>query len=422
MTILGRLYVDKREEKARALAIGPVRARRLLREADRIERDFRDGFLPQFLGEVRLTNVADFEKLSSEELVAEIARLRDRFVQDTHVSVDVVNIAASFYLDRARRALGAVGIDPSSLLGHIPETFENRAIAEITATQNKSRRWLLLKNFGHRALLDYELAEPRFAEDPNTLNRMIAGREQAGRSGYQETPALSRSLARSVDVARRFQTLKEDAKHHSLCELAVMRRAVLALDRRFGLEGCAFYLSFDELLTLNGPSATMLRELAARRRDEALYLRKTASLPSVLTAHDLEAASAGDRSEMHATPDVIRGTRVSGSKVVEGRARVISEDDAEHGNPMDGFRDGDIIVTAMVNPAWLPYFSRAGGFVSEVGGWLSHPAILAREYDVAMIVGAEGLSRIVDGSHVRLHLDGRVEVISEAPAVDVAAA
>ena len=90
---------------------------------------------------------------------------------------------------------------------------------------------------------------------------------------------------------------------------------------------------------------------------------------------------------MHGIADAIRGTRVAGSKVVEARAHVISEEDAELGNPMEGFRDGDIIVASMVNPAWLPYFSRAGGFVSEVGGWLSHPAILAREYDVAMIVG-----------------------------------
>jgi phosphohistidine swiveling domain-containing protein len=67
----------------------------------------------------------------------------------------------------------------------------------------------------------------------------------------------------------------------------------------------------------------------------------------------------------------------------------------------------------MINPAWLPYFSRAGGFVSEVGGWLSHPAILAREYDVLMIVGTDGIGRIPDGSTVRLHLDGRVEVLGE---------
>ena len=89
-------------------------------------------------------------------------------------------------------------------------------------------------------MLDYELAEPRYAEDLNTLNRMIAGRVQAGRPRYHQTPALSKSQAKIVDIARRFQTLKEDAKHHSLGELAVLRRAVLTLDRRFGLDGRVF--------------------------------------------------------------------------------------------------------------------------------------------------------------------------------------
>jgi phosphoenolpyruvate synthase/pyruvate phosphate dikinase len=133
----------------------------------------------------------------------------------------------------------------------------------------------------------------------------------------------------------------------------------------------------------------------------------------MLTAQDLEAASAGDTGAAGSASGAIRGTRVSGSKVVEARAHVISESDAEVGNPMENFRDGDIIVASMINPAWLPYFSRAGGFVSEVGGWLSHPAILAREYDVAMIVGTEGIGRIADGSRLRLNLDGRIEVLTE---------
>ena len=100
----------------------------------------------------------------------------------------------------------------------------------------------------------------------------------------------------------------------------------------------------------------------------------------------------------------------------------ITEEDAEHGNPLDTFRDGEIIVATMINPAWLPYFSRAGGLVSEVGGWLSHSAILAREYDVAMIVGTEGMSRIADGSLLRLHLDGRIEVLGEDETIGAVAA
>jgi rifampicin phosphotransferase len=422
-TILGRLYVNKREERARALVIGPMAIRRLLRSADRIERDFRDVFLPRFLDEIRIANVADFEQLQSTELVAEIRRLHDRFVYDTHVAVDVVNISAGFYLDRARKLLSANAIDPSGILGQIPDTYEHRAIDETASAPAKSRRWLLLKNFGHRAVLDYELAEPRFAEDINTLSRMIAGRAHTGRAVYEQTPSLSKSQAKLVDIARRFQTLKEDAKHHSLGELAVLRRAILTLDRRFGFEGRIFHLRFDELLTIDDMNAAWLRELARMREAEALPLRKSHSLGSSLTAQDLEAASAGDLHDAHAEPGAIRGTRVSGSRVIEGRARVISEEDAESGNPMEGFCDGDIVVATMINPAWLPYFSRVGGFVSEVGGWLSHPAILAREYDVPMIVGTQGLGGIADGSVLRLHLDGRIEIVTPGvPAKDVAAA
>ncbi|MEI8150259.1 MAG: PEP/pyruvate-binding domain-containing protein [Hyphomicrobiales bacterium] len=413
VTILGRMYVNKREEMSRALVVSPLASRRLLRTACRIESDFRECFLPRFIDETRLLNVVDFDKLSTPDLIAEVRRLHDRFVFDTHVAVDVVNIAAGFYLDRARRTLSRDVIDPSSLLGHIPETHEARALAEINAVTTKSRRWLLLKNFGHRAVLDYELAEPRYAEDIDALNRMAAGRAQPVRQGYQNTPALSKAQAEIVDIARRFQTLKEDAKHHSLSEMVVLRRAVLTLDRRFGLDGRVFWLRFDELLALNGQNAVEMRALSLSRQEEAQRLLHSPSLPAVLLARDLEAASAGDQSTAGASSAAIRGTRVSGSKVLEARARVISEEDAELGNPVVDFRDGDIIVAAMVNPAWLPYFSRAGGFVSEVGGWLSHPAILAREYDVAMIVGTAGITRIADGDRLRLYLDGRIELLKE---------
>jgi rifampicin phosphotransferase len=420
-TIFGRLYVNKREEQSRALVISATASRRLMRDAARIEGDIRERFLPELADELRLLNVADFEQLPAAELVAEIKRLHNRFVFETHVTVDVVNIAAGFYLDRARRVLSADAIDPSSLLGHIPETHEAKAIAEISNASTKSRRWLLLKNFGHRAVLDYELAEPRYAEDLTTLNRMITGRSQGVRPAYRSTMALTRSQARVVDVARRFQSLKEDAKHHSLGMMAVLRRALLALDRRFGLEGRVFWLSFDEVLSLNGQNAAGLREQARQRQETAQRLRSCPSLPSVLLAHDLEAVSAGDQAGGAAGSDVIRGTRVSGSRVVQARARVISETDAELGTGMEDFRDGDIIVAPMINPAWLPYFSRAGGFVSEVGGWLSHPAILAREYDVAMIVGTEGIGRIADGERIQLNLDGRIERVEEMAAGRAAA-
>jgi phosphohistidine swiveling domain-containing protein len=92
---------------------------------------------------------------------------------------------------------------------------------------------------------------------------------------------------------------------------------------------------------------------------------------------------------------------------------LVTPADAENGNPIAVLEDSDIIVSSMVHPAWLPYFRHVGGFVCEVGGWLSHTAIVAREFNLPMIVGTRGLRTIVDGSLIRLHPDGTVETVEE---------
>ena len=165
----------------------------------------------------------------------------------------------------------------------------------------------------------------------------------------------------------------------------------------------------------------MSTQLAFTLRDEALEAVTAASDDqdiavvdqAILTVAAIEAASCGETAGSSEQDGAVRGTRVSGSRSIEGRACVVSEADAERGTISGDFQDGDIIVAPMINPNWLPYFSRAGGFVSEVGGWLSHTAILAREHDVPMIVGTQGIGRISHGSLLRLHLDGQVELIAE---------
>jgi len=410
-TILGRLYIDKREEKARGFSIGTLAARRLMRRADRVEREFRDEFLPRFLADIRLVEAVDFDRLSIPELVEEIGRLRERFVGDTHVEVDAVNIAANFYLERARGALGDAGLEPSSFLGHIPETVESRAIAEAVAGPGETRLRSLVRSVGHRAAFDYELAEPRYYENSEALNGLHAAKAAIPRAAVDDA-GLSAKLAALVGVARRFETLKEDAKHHSLRELAALRRAVLSLDRQLGWGGLVFHVTFEEIALIRGRESASVREIALQRRQEAARLSREESLGATLTVAALEAASCGETAAAGDQDGAIRGTRVSGSRAIEGRAHLVSESDAERGTISGDFADGDIIVAPMINPNWLPYFGRAGGFVSEVGGWLSHTAILAREHDVPMIVAAQGIGRIAHGSLLRLHLDGQVEVIA----------
>jgi phosphohistidine swiveling domain-containing protein len=301
-------------------------------------------------------------------------------------------------------------------LAHMPPTAYDSALAEAERVPCDARPALLAANLGHRAVLDYEISHPRYSEATEELERLCqplagslrpVGVEQNDPVGTGAKP----DLLRAVHVARRFATLKEDAKHHALRELAVLRRAVLAIDRRFGLDGLVFFLRFDELAGIAQRSIEEIRRIASRRQRQAALFAEISPLPPNLTIVHIEDASAGEPSEVG--DGVIRGTRVSGSHAVEGRARVVTPADTESGGAIPRFAEGDIVVSPMVHPAWLPYFDRAGGFVCEVGGWLSHTAILAREHDVLMIVGTRGARTIVDGSRLRLHLDGMVEIVAD---------
>ena len=90
--------------------------------------------------------------------------------------------------------------------------------------------------------------------------------------------------------------------------------------------------------------------------------------------------------------------------VVEGRARVvadISEVDLE---------TGDILVTAFTDPSWTPVFVRIAGLVTEVGGLMTHGAVIAREYGLPAVVGVERATAMIrDGQ--RLRIDGTTGVV-----------
>jgi rifampicin phosphotransferase len=143
---------------------------------------------------------------------------------------------------------------------------------------------------------------------------------------------------------------------------------------------------------------------------------------STLTPRQIEQAALGIHSEASGDPDRLAGIRVSGSGVVEGRACVVMQDDAAVLTTIPDFQDGDIVVSRMVPPAWIPYFQRAGGFVCEVGGWLSHTAIIAREFNLPLIVQAKVLHAIKSGEVIRLLPDGGIEVVGMQPLLPAASA
>ena len=90
-----------------------------------------------------------------------------------------------------------------------------------------------------------------------------------------------------------------------------------------------------------------------------------------------------------------------------GRARVIlNMEDAD-------IEDGDILVTRFTDPSWTPLFVSISGLVTEVGGLMTHGAVIAREYGLPAIVGVENATKLInDKQTIRLNgTDGYVEIL-----------
>src|SRR6185437_4431159 len=384
------------------------------RIADKIKSDFNETFLPAFAKEMAVQEAIDFDKLPTVDLLDAVARIRANYMGATCVAASVVNIAADYYLRRARDKLTTEGIEPARVLAHADRTEFERALAVAKEAPAASRENVLLRGIGHRSTVDYELAAPRYAERPADADPLLNVPDMPVRSLAEIGADLAvqtddAALRQVVLVACSFQTLKEDAKHHSLRELAVLRRALLAVDRRFMLDALR-----EERAVAN------LRAAALARRQLAAGLAEVSSVDATLTVRQIEDYAMGIKPQSADGTDRMGGLRVSGSGRVEGRACVVKEAGADGASVIPGFRDGDIVVSRMVPPAWLPYFKRAGGFVCEVGGWLSHTAIVAREFNVPLIVQAKGLQAIETGDLIRLDSDGAIEVVAQRQIVEAA--
>jgi len=417
VTVFGRLYIDRREERRR-LAKGPgsLAAFRLARGAERIERRFREEFLPDFLRSSRLDQALDLGRLSQAELTELHRERRQRFVRETYLQAELVNVAADILFKTAVRTLEKHGLDPAEHLAHAPRTVVEEALAMLAEVGRGTRpRGEFLALFGHRSPQDYELSAPRYSEDEALLDAMAARSSRTLPHAPSAAPALPGSalLKLGVERARRFATLKEEAKHHALRELALLRGILVELGARTGLRERIFQLTPEEVDALDTAVLPLsaARALAEQRAERAEALKEVEP-PSQLTPRWLETLDV-ERGQHTLVPHNgrarMQGTRVSGSGGICGRARVLRT--AEE---IGTLQPGEILVARFTDPAWTPVFPLCGGIVTEIGGWLSHAAILAREHGITAIVGAQGaLDNLATGDLVRLGEDGSVELFVE---------
>jgi phosphoenolpyruvate synthase/pyruvate phosphate dikinase len=291
-----------------------------------------------------------------------------------------------------------------------------------------------LDRYGMRCAGEIDITRPRWSERPSTLVPMILGNvrnfepgaaKRRFEQGRQEARERERELLdrlralpdggqkaedtkRMIDRLRTFVGYREYPKYGMVSRYFVYKQALLEEAGRLAQAGVLrepediFYLRFEELHEAVR-AHRVDDELIRRRRDEfASY--EALRPPRVLTSEGEAVAGSYGRGDVPS--GALLGLPVSAG-LVEGRARVILDvADAD-------LEPGDILVTAYTDPSWTPLFVAIEGLVTEVGGLMTHGAVIAREYGLPAVVGVEHATRLIrDGQRIRVHgTDGYVEVM-----------
>jgi pyruvate,water dikinase len=385
---------------------------------------------PTFQAEVEAERDILYSDLSDAELVAKFQTWRAKTLNDFAPKALTATLLAGFSLQRLEAGLQKCLDETaakmlasrliSGLSGNLTvetnEKLQQVATGELTLTD-------FLKDYGHRAVDEFELAQPRWREDATYLEQIVASFRQEGpqmpesdqhfarrveqrEAAEKELAAILRDKAglrkqieSELDFTRRYMPFRETAKFYLMLGYEQIRRALLELDYRYALNGGIFYLAPDELQQLISGKA-FGAVIATRKKERELLLQ--IEVPDVIFSDSLEQIGAPIAT---AAAETYSGVGVSAG-VATGKARVLL-------TPAD-IRPSDrdyILVCPSTDPAWTPLFLHAAGLVMERGGILSHGAVVAREYGVPAVANIPNATRhIADGQ--RLHIDGKAGTVS----------
>lgn len=285
-----------------------------------------------------------------------------------------------------------------------------------------------LAEYGHRGASEIDVSRPRWCDDPSLLLRVITGglhasgpgahRRQhaaqvaAGEAASDKLVTAARRgpmgflrgvlVRRLVFVARTGLGLREHPKFMLVSLLGHVRREILGAaaimheNKQIDNIQDVWHLGFEELAAaLEDPERRPLQERLASRAADFRH-DQGRKPPLVLSSEGEAPAVPFDRADLPA--GALAGTAASAG-VVEGLARVVTDPASEV------LLAGEILVAPFTDPGWTPLFVNAAAVVTEVGGLMTHGAVVAREYGIPAVVSvASAVERIRTGQ--RLRVDG----------------
>ncbi|PGS42005.1 phosphoenolpyruvate synthase [Bacillus cereus] len=291
-----------------------------------------------------------------------------------------------------------------------------------------------LNKYGMRCSGEIDITKTRWREKPTTIIPMILNHIrdfEAGASKQKFEEGLQEALKKEEELVNRLQHLpdgkqkveetkqmirnirncigyREYPKYGMINRYFIYKQALLKEAEQLVQSGVIrevddiYYLTFEELHEAVRTNKLDYELIQKQKKDYKLYEKLTP--PRIMTS-DGEIIT-GKYKRENLPVDAIVGLPVS-SGVIEGRARIILN--MEEGN----LEEGDILVTAFTDPGWTPLFVSIKGLVTEVGGLMTHGAVIAREYGLPAVVGVENATKLIkDGQRIRVHgTEGYIEVL-----------
>ena len=282
-----------------------------------------------------------------------------------------------------------------------------------------------LKDYGFRTDGELDISKPRWQDDPEKLILQILGMaagktEGSHRKDFVEKKALAEKQIeaftaeiskkqgkRKAEKAHRkmikfrtYWSLREHLKHYWMSNFGATRKALLAFADDFVALGLMddredlFHLHLCEIDRAIDHDDDLREKINVRKREYDRLFRLPS--PRIITSEG-EVLQGGLKVE-GMPENALAGAGVSAGRV-EGIARVVQ-------NPRGAVLEkGEILVAAFTDPGWTPLFVNASGLVTEVGGMLTHGAVVAREYGIPGVVGVtDATTRIHTGQ--RIIVDG----------------
>ncbi|WP_235029996.1 PEP/pyruvate-binding domain-containing protein [Nonomuraea solani] len=311
-----------------------------------------------------------------------------------------------------------------------PEPFRDLPVPELVRLYQEERLppvaqreiTAFMGKYGHRGVAEIDLGVPRWSEEPAHIlgvlanylrmdgglapSELFAKGDEEARATIADLAARARRRGRwrggvvrfGLGRTRMYAGLRELPKFYLVKTLASIRRSLLVVGEHLvdrgvlDSAGDVFYLDLREVRAALGGGGD-LRDSVARRREAYQRERRRRHVPRVLLSDGTEPETLGES----ATDGALTGTAASAGTVT-GVARVVLDPVGAHLEP------GEILVCPSTDPGWTPLFLTAGGLVMEMGGAMSHGAVVAREYGIPAVVGVpDATHRITSGQEITVN-------------------